>query len=54
MNPILQIIGREKELFLQDIQSHENEIRSVVSHSSFLVIGGAGSIGQAVNCKHNE
>lgn len=48
MNSILQLIGREKELFLQDIQSHENEIRSIVSQSAFLVIGGAGSIGQAV------
>jgi FlaA1/EpsC-like NDP-sugar epimerase len=42
------LIGREKELFLHDIKSHEQELRRIVSTSTFLVIGGAGSIGQAV------
>lgn len=45
---ILNLIGREKELFTQDIASHEKELTEIVSSSSFLVIGGAGSIGQAV------
>lgn len=45
---ILPLIGREKELFLEDIRSYEEELRETVSSSSFLVIGGAGSIGQAV------
>ena len=45
---ILNPIGREKELFSQDVQSHETELLRIVSSSSFLVIGGAGSIGQAV------
>jgi len=44
----LNLIGREKELFIQDINHHENELSKIVSSSSFLVIGGAGSIGQAV------
>ena len=44
---ILKLIGREKELFSIDILNHEKELRSIVSSSSFLVIGGAGSIGQA-------
>ena len=48
MNPILKLIGREKELFVKDIQSSEKELTASVSASSFLVIGGAGSIGQAV------
>ena len=48
MNSILKLIGRDKELFSVDISSHENELHSIVSSSSFLVIGGAGSIGQAV------
>jgi len=48
MNKILQLIGREKELFNDDISNRDNELIDVVSHSSFLVIGGAGSIGQAV------
>lgn len=45
---ILNLIGREKELFTQDVNGHESELQRVVSASSFLVIGGAGSIGQAV------
>ena len=45
---ILSLIGRNRELFDQDIQSNEKEFSEIVSTSSFLVIGGAGSIGQAV------
>lgn len=45
---ILNLIGRNKELFEQDINSKESELQQIVSNSSFLVIGGAGSIGQAV------
>jgi len=48
MNQILSLIGREKELFNKDISSHDDELKEIVSSSSFLVIGGAGSIGQAV------
>lgn len=45
---ILKLIGREEEIFEKDISSYENELSNIVSNSSFLVIGGAGSIGQAV------
>jgi FlaA1/EpsC-like NDP-sugar epimerase len=45
---VLSIIGRESALFDPDIQQHEVELRSIVGRSRFLVIGGAGSIGQAV------
>ena len=45
---ILNLIGRTKELFEQDIENNDNKIKKIVSSSSFLVIGGAGSIGQAV------
>jgi len=48
MNHILKLIGRNKELFKTDISKNEKELSSIVSHSTFLVIGGAGSIGQAV------
>ncbi|MBT5935156.1 UDP-N-acetylglucosamine 4,6-dehydratase [Sulfurimonas sp.] len=48
MSSILKLIGREKELFSSDIYANEKELTSIVSASSFLVIGGAGSIGQAV------
>ena len=45
---ILNLIGRINELFYADIKKFENELLKKVSNSSFLVIGGAGSIGQAV------
>jgi len=47
-NSMLKLIGRTQELFTQDIQNHKEELEQIVSHSKFLVIGGAGSIGQAV------
>src|SRR5690606_3656619 len=37
-----------QELFSEDIEKHEAELKNTVSKSKFLVIGGAGSIGQAV------
>jgi FlaA1/EpsC-like NDP-sugar epimerase len=48
MTSILNLIGREKELFFQDVKACEVELTKAVSSSTFLVIGGAGSIGQAV------
>lgn len=44
---LLNLIGRNQELFQQDILSHESKLQSAVSSASFLVIGGAGSIGAA-------
>ena len=45
---ILQLIGRSRELFADDMAAHEDELLKIVGESSFLIIGGAGSIGQAV------
>ena len=45
---MLELIGRDAELFEDDIKTHEEELSKIVSNASFLVIGGAGSIGQAV------
>ncbi|MDQ0969197.1 FlaA1/EpsC-like NDP-sugar epimerase [Flavobacterium sp. W4I14] len=45
---ILNLIGRKNELFSDDINRYEKELAREVSGSRFLVIGGAGSIGQAV------
>ena len=45
---ILKLIGRDKEIFVKDISTKEQELSKIVSGSTFLVIGGAGSIGQAV------
>jgi FlaA1/EpsC-like NDP-sugar epimerase len=48
MNNLLELIGRESELFSQDLINYHENLLQEVSSSSFLVIGGAGSIGQAV------
>jgi len=45
---ILKLIGREKQLFYADISNNQIKLNSIVNKSSFLVIGGAGSIGQSV------
>ncbi|MDA9324123.1 UDP-N-acetylglucosamine 4,6-dehydratase [bacterium] len=45
---ILGIIGRDQELFTSDIEFFSKEISELIERSKFLVIGGAGSIGQAV------
>jgi len=45
---ILNIIGRESPLFERDLLSFNDEIEQLVQGSRFLVIGGGGSIGQAV------
>jgi FlaA1/EpsC-like NDP-sugar epimerase len=47
-NQILETIGRSQPLFMPDMIRIEAELLEVVSNSKFLVIGGAGSIGQAV------
>ena len=48
MSLILDLIGRSDELFIEDISAHELELQNIIKTSSFLVLGGAGSIGQAV------
>ena len=45
---ILSLIGRNAELFGDDITSCADEIREAISGARILVIGGGGSIGQAV------
>lgn len=46
---LLKLIGRNSEIFLNDLSQKENELQEIIKNSSFLVIGGAGSIGQAVS-----
>jgi FlaA1/EpsC-like NDP-sugar epimerase len=48
MENILSLIGRKKFLFSSDILEYENNLKEIIKSSSFLVIGAAGSIGQAV------
>ena len=48
MEKILKLIGRDKLLFDSDIINNSSKLDETVSNSTFLIIGGAGSIGQAV------
>ena len=45
---ILDLIGRKSTLFGDDVDILNDDLSSLVKSSRFLVIGGAGSIGQAV------
>jgi len=45
---LLNVIGRTQALLNPDIESLEEQISVTIRSSTFLVIGGAGSIGQAV------
>lgn len=44
----LHLIGRNKPLFSKEIKTFESDFSDIISGSMFLVLGGAGSIGQAV------
>ena len=43
----LGFLGRERSLFADDLNKLDREISQIVRSSSFLVVGGAGTIGQA-------
>ena len=47
-NSLLRLIGREEQLFEEDLIQHGNQIDDAVRGARFLVVGGAGSIGGAV------
>ena len=44
----LSLIGRTDVLFSPDVSGHEEALSSIIGRSRFLIIGGSGSIGQAV------
>lgn len=44
---ILRLIGRDEALFSEEILNHDGILSDIVRKSSFLVIGGGGTIGQA-------
>ena len=48
MDDILKLIGRSEKLLSNDIIKYESKLRNIIAKSSFLVLGAAGSIGQAV------
>ena len=45
---MLKLIDRSEPLFSQDLDINSDYLTATVSNSKFLVLGGAGSIGQAV------
>ncbi len=45
---VIRFLGRSNKLFNEDVTDFADEIEENIRGSSFLVIGGAGSIGQAV------
>lgn len=49
MNSILGLIGRSEKLFCKDVSANQKLLDNIVQESKFLVLGGAGSIGQAVS-----
>ena len=46
---VLSLIGRKLELFSKDLSDKEDFLTTTTKNSRFLVIGAAGSIGQAVS-----
>ncbi|WP_306520399.1 UDP-N-acetylglucosamine 4,6-dehydratase [Rheinheimera sp.] len=48
MENILQYLGRSSEMLDDDLHAHHQRLTSLLGHSSCLVLGAAGSIGQAV------
>lgn len=48
MNNILNLINRDRPLFSDDVNNLNTLLIDIISNSKFLVIGGAGSIGQSV------
>lgn len=48
MNEELNLIGRKHYLFDHDLKTHNSVLQEMVEKSSFLVLGGAGTIGQSV------
>jgi len=41
-------VERSKSFFLSDIENRSSDLNYIINNSSFLVLGGAGSIGQAL------
>ena len=46
---LLSLIGRDSALFSEDIAAQADSLRNTIRESRVLVIGGAGTIGQAVS-----
>ena len=44
----LNLIGRKKLFFEKEVSALDKELYEIIKESSFLIVGGAGSIGQSV------
>ena len=49
MTSVLSMIGRDHALLENDIENNNTLLCDVIANSRFLILGGAGSIGQAVS-----
>ena len=49
MRNVLDIVARSKPFLKEDLKTFDQELKQKIISSKFLVIGGAGSIGQAVS-----
>ena len=45
---LLNLLQRKEKIFQDDIEANEKNLKECITGSNFLVLGGAGSIGQAV------
>ena len=43
------LFNRKRSLFSNDMNNLDTEISKIIKNSRFLIIGGAGSIGQSVS-----
>ena len=46
---VLSLIGRNKELFSMDMSNYDHDISRIIENGTFLILGAAGSIGQALS-----
>lgn len=49
MKNISKILNRKKSIFKSDVENHDDFLKDIISQSRFLILGGGGSIGQAVS-----
>lgn len=42
------LIGRDRDMFVEDVAKHETDIRSAFQGARVLILGGAGSIGKEI------
>lgn len=48
MLDVLALLGRDREMFREDLRAQAAQIRAAIDSRRILVVGGAGSIGRAV------